>query len=106
MPSIRYDFKVEFEDGAELPVTADQRDVAAWEIQPFGTSGTELKSRAYTAFRFMAYNALRRQGLVDKAMGWKTFSDQCVEVTFAKVDEDEAAPDPGLPVRPDASSST
>lgn len=106
MPAVLYHLKAEFEDGLELTVVADQRDVAAWEQQPFGTSGLELSARAYSAFRFMAFNAMRRQGLVDASMTWKGFSATCVQVMIDDDAEAAGAVDPGRPVRPEDSSST
>lgn len=106
MAGIIWHLKAEFEDGTELPVVADQRDAAAWEMQEFGTSGTQLSAKPYLAARWMAWNAMRRQALTKLA--WKAFSDQCVEVVIAgDPDEDEpATPDPGNPDRSAASSST
>jgi hypothetical protein len=99
MPSIKYPLTVEMEDGTEHKVTADQRDVAEWEIQPFGTSGTELSQRAYTAFRFLAFSALRRKEILAKGTTWAKFNRECIEVGFDN-DETEAAVDPTQPDRP------
>lgn len=98
MPSIKYRLKAEFEDGTELVVTADQRDVAAWEMQEFGTSGTELGTRAYSAFRWLAWHALRRQELIENKLTWSKFSRECVEVGFQP--DEASSVDPTQPDRP------
>lgn len=98
MPSIKYPLTVEMEDGTDYKVTADQRDVAAWELQPSGTSGLDLHSRAYSAFRFLAWHALNRQEALPKGSTWAKFNRECVEVGFDKTDT-EGPVDPTQPDR-------
>lgn len=97
--ALRFELRAEMEDGVTHDVVADQRDVAKFEVQDFGCSSTELMSRAATAYRFMAWSALTRQGVVK--LKWPEFDAQCVEVIDMPDDEESAAPadaeDPGRP---------
>jgi hypothetical protein len=80
MPQIQYSLSVEMEDGTTYDAVADQRDVARFEIQPFGTSAGEMTSRIYTSMRFLAWSALDRKGLLPKGMDWSRFDRECIEV--------------------------
>jgi hypothetical protein len=92
------------EDGTEFDVTADQRDIAHWEIQPFGCPFVNFISRATAFFRYVAWNAARRQGLTK--LDWEKFDAQCVYVRDSDTEEDAEAEDPGTPVAPATTSSS
>lgn len=83
-------YKVTMEDGTDYEVVSDQRDIAKWEVQPFGTSWSEAPTRLFTYSRFRAWNASRRAKKT--AETWDDWNELCVEV--AAVEEAEA-PDPG-----------
>lgn len=100
MPGMAFPMRVELEDEEPQVVTVDQRDIAAWERQPFGCSFSVARERALVNFlRFLAWNAMRRQGLIDKSMGWASFDDKCIEASDNVQPEDEAGdlPDPTKP---------
>jgi len=54
--------EVQYDDGRTEEVTAGQREMAAWEREPFGC-GTLVASEKSPVlfFRYLAYAALRRQ---------------------------------------------
>lgn len=90
---------VEMDDGEELRVVSDQRDIAKWEVHPQHTN-----DRPHLMVRFLAWSALNRQGL------WKgtfeKFNEQCVEVRD-DVDEAEPEGEQGLdPGRPDTAAAS
>lgn len=99
MPGMSWPHTVRMEDGEVYSVTIDQRDIAAWERQPFGCSFSVARDRALVNFlRFISWNALRRQGMIDKKMGWATFDDACIEVVDEQTEEEAAdLPDPTNP---------
>lgn len=100
---MHYPLVATMEGGDTIEVTADQRDVARWEIQPFGTSLEQARERSFTFLRFLCWNAARRGGLTKLA--WPAFDDQCVDVDVAKGFElPEDVEDPGRPVAPDGTS--
>lgn len=101
MAVMTFRLQVEMEDAKTYDVVADQRDLAAWECQPFGTSGNALDGRMHLALRFLAWNALRRNKLT--ALSWDEFNDQCVEVRDAPMEDVESPLDPG-PKAPSAES--
>lgn len=106
MPSIKYTINVVMDDEAEHRVTADQRDIAAWEGQPFGTSSIELKSKWLLWQRYAAWHAMRRQGLIPKSWSWEVFNEgKCVQ---AILDESGAGEDvdPGQPDQSTDNSSS
>lgn len=96
MPSMLIELRVEMEDGTTYDVVADQRDVAKWEVQDFGCSIREWDSRMNLAYRFLAWSALKRRGLID--LTWDQFDAQCIEAADLP-DEESAVPadaeDPG-----------
>lgn len=97
----KFKLHVVLDDDNEYDVVADQRDVAKWEAQEFGTSGAFIGDKLVTALRFFAWNALIRQGTLDKKMTWTKFEDSCVEVV--QVPLDDADPKSGKRTTPDAS---
>lgn len=106
MSRLTFELRAEMEDGAVHDVVADQRDLAKWEVQPFGTSMEEMKSRLATAMRFLAWSALTRQG--DIELKWVEFDARCIEVGDIPEAEASGAPDavdPGKPARSATRSS-
>jgi hypothetical protein len=91
-PTMTFDMTARMDDGTEWKVRADQRDFAAWELQPFGTPFAAWRTRVFTCLRFLAWNAGRRQQL--HALTWEQFSDQCAEVSDERAEDDDAE-DPG-----------
>jgi hypothetical protein len=85
-------YKVTMDDGTGYEVVADQRDVAKWEIMPFGTSWEMASTRLFTYSRFCAWNASRRAKRTTET--WDDWNEQCKLVEG--VDE-ETMPDPGQP---------
>jgi hypothetical protein len=86
---------VEMEDGKTWEVTADQRDVARWEIQPFGGPLARMSEKLMTFGRFVAWSASKRQGLTD--LSWEAFDNAAIEVTeqVRQAPADDAE-DPGI----------
>lgn len=89
---LQFKYKATFEDGTLFEVTADQRDVAAFEIEPFGCSYNEYDSRVFTATRYLAWHAAKRAGLTK--LSWDKFSEQCMHVAEVREPDPEAS-DPG-----------
>ena len=108
MPSMIIELNVEMEDGSTYKVVADQRDIAKWEVQPFGFPAAQMEERmSMNMLRFLAWSAMTRQQLT--ALPWLQFDAQCIEA-FPLDDEDEGsvsadAGDPGTPA-PSATPSS
>lgn len=78
--ALKLDYVVEMEDGKTYTITADQRDIARYETQPFAKP---IDESPHTFMRFTAFSALDRAGVLKNgrsAMGWEAFNSQCVEV--------------------------
>jgi len=89
MGAMRFDLQVEMEDGETYAVTADQRDVARWEMSDLYS----VPLRRLSMVRYLAWAASVRQKLTK--LTWEKFQDRAVEVTDVKP---EAEPlDPGQP---------
>lgn len=86
-------YHVVMEGGATWDVVADQRDYAAWEIQPFGCSVAEAFQRVFTYSRFLAWNAGRRAKL--HQLTWDKFGQECVAVERVDDADEEGREDPG-----------
>jgi hypothetical protein len=101
MASLTFELDVEMDDGATYQVVADQRDIARWEVQPFGWPIVKVEDHASMSFfRFLGWSAMFRQQLT--TLKWEQFNDTCVEVLPADDDEDgtgvpDDAEDPGRP---------
>lgn len=99
MPKFVIELDVEMEDGSTFSVVADQRDVARWEVQPFGCPAGEMDdSPSVTFLRFLAWSAAFRQQVT--ALKWDAFDAQCVEAMPPDDEEGEGsapadAEDPG-----------
>lgn len=102
-----FELEIELEDGKRYTVVADQRDVARWEVQPFGFPIVKFAEQAsMTLFRFLGWSASVRQGHTD--LSWDDFNAKCVEVMPPDDEEGEGAPadaeDPGQPAPSDTPS--
>ena len=78
MAKQQYPLHVELEGGESFDVIGDQRDVARWEIQPFGGPLSEMSRKLLTFGRFVAWSASVRQGLTD--LTWDDFDRTAIEV--------------------------
>ena len=65
--------------GDMYKIVADQRDIARWEVQPFGCGFANYADRAMLFVRFIAWSASVRQQKT--TLEWEPWSDQCLEVT-------------------------
>jgi hypothetical protein len=89
-----FNYRVTIEGQDSFEIVADQRDIAAFELQPFGCAFYEVGSRPFTFARFISFRAAKRNG---KYTGtWDEFCDQCVSVESLD-EEDAPQPDPGSP---------
>lgn len=95
MPKLIHRLRAELEDGTDFEVSADQRDVAKWETQPFGTPLNQVASRLFTYQRFIAWSAAKRQGLTK--LDWPKFDEQCVCVDAIAGEAEADAENPGNP---------
>lgn len=103
--ALTYDLRIKYEDGTTEDVTADQRDFAAYEVEP-----THLKQgrgflqavqvTSFHAFRWVAWRALTREKRTKKP--WAVWSADAVDVDLI---EEPADADPGEPTASDASKS-
>lgn len=59
-------------------VVADQRDLAAWEDEPFGTPYAESGRKGQMFTRYMGWHALNRTGRYKNT--FKAFNRECMEV--------------------------
>lgn len=113
MPRLQIELSAEMDDGRTLEVVADQRDVARWEVQPFGCPMSEWSSRINLAYRWLAWSALTRHQLLagpdGKQLTWDQFDSLCIEVSDPPGDDgdqgdgvgggdaDPGQPDPSAP---------
>lgn len=87
MARLQIELRAELDDGRTLDVVADQRDVARWEVQPFGCPMSEWQTRINLAYRWLAWSALTRHQLLD-GMTWDQFDAVCVEASDPPTDDD------------------
>lgn len=97
MPVYTWRIVYELEDQPPAEVVADQRDVAQWELQPFGGPVANEQPVGVTFWRFLAWSACRRRG--ETKLTWAQWTDQCVEADLAVDPVAEDAEDPGQPGR-------
>lgn len=89
MPSLRFELDAEMEDGKTFSVVADQRDIAKFEIQPFGRTMVAMEDDIpMVFFRYLAWSAATRQQLTE--LKWEEFDAQCIEAL--PPDEPKEAP--------------
>jgi hypothetical protein len=90
----RYPLHVELDGGKEWDIVADQRDVARWEIQPFGGAVLEAPAKYNTFARFLAWSASTRNNITD--LTWDAFDKAAIEVNEVEDGKpDDEAGDPG-----------
>lgn len=117
MASILVEIRAEMEDGTTYDVVADQRDIARWEVQDFGTPFAEIHARIHLGLRWLAWSALTRRSMLPevdgKPMSWMQFDAVCVEARDQADDDEEPAPgegfadaDPGMPAPSEATLSS
>lgn len=106
MATMLIELRVEMDNGDTHDVVADQRDVARWEVQEFGTPFNEIKARANLAYRWLAWSAMSRRGLT--ALSWSDFDATCLEVSDLPEPDEAVDPgdrlDPGQPAPSDSTS--
>jgi len=99
---LTFELDVTYEDGHTERVVADQRDLAAYEVQ-FGMSGPRAMSeRTISVFRWLAWSALTRTGRC--GLDWTAWSAVAVYVDVGDDEEAIETPDPGRPAAPDGAS--
>lgn len=107
MATMIFELAVEMEGEPTYTVVADQRDVARWEIQPFGWPVSRLEENASMVFfRFLGWSASVRMQRTTE--GYDAWSARCVEVMPVDDEESETpadAADPGLTDPPGKPSS-
>ena len=92
MAALRWEIEVELDGRPPYLVVADQRDIARWEVQPFGGPVSQLEAMAMTAFMFLAWSASTRQGLTD--LDWPGWQGVCAgAMPVDDEDGDQAAAD-------------
>lgn len=86
-----YDLTVTYDKGEPEGVTVGQRELAEFELQPFGCNSLEaLHSRPVVFLRFVAWAALRRQErLPKKGIPYSAWSELVDSVAFTNRDDDE-----------------
>lgn len=99
MPSLIIELGVEMEDGSTYKVVADQRDIARFEVQPFGFPAAQMEEKlSMGMLRFLAWSAMTRQQLT--TLKWPEFDAKCVEAGPLDDEEPEVpanAEDPSIP---------
>lgn len=103
MPGIEIPIWVQMEDQTEYQITVDQRDIAAFEVQPFGVTFSKAATVLHTFTRWTAWHALTRTKKIK--MSWGVFSEQCVFASDVDPAELDKAVEPD-PTRPDLSGDT
>ena len=95
-----FDLVIDYDDGTQDTVRADQRDTVRWEMtERIGTTKA-LDDCPMTFFRFIGWAALKRTGKTDLARDvWDA------GVVSVDSPEDPEEPDPGQPAVSEASSS-
>ena len=95
---MRFELTVTYDDGTVQKVVAGQREMAAFEAEPFGcSSAAAMDLRPMTFLRYIAWAALRRTTAgVPAYPKWSAGVD---EVAAPDVDE-VPAPDPTNPGPP------
>jgi hypothetical protein len=92
MAVLRMGFLVHYEDGANVEVVTDQRDVAAMERAEKVGFPTLVDTMPIVAFRFLAWHALRRTGGIDVKVSREDWDGTVIEVEPL---DDGEAPGPG-----------
>jgi hypothetical protein len=102
MAGLTYHLSAELEGEEPYEITADQRDIAAWELEPFGCAVALSGHKIYSFTRYLAWHASKR---INKTkLSWQKWSDVCVNVTSLDLEEGDESGDPGQPA-PSAATS-
>ena len=93
------DLEVTHEDGRTEKVTAGQREMAAWEREPFGCATTQAgKTSPVLFYRYLAYAALKRQRSLEVVNGRPpSFDVWSEDVDEVQPLSDETEADPTTP---------
>jgi hypothetical protein len=96
----KFDVLVRYEDGTEDKAHIGQRNLAAFEAQPFATGVRQTT----LLLRYAAYDSLRRAGRLPRGRkgetaSWEEWDDLVDEVVDADAGEE---PDPTQPAAPAA----
>lgn len=104
MAATRLDLTVFYEDGTEVKVVADQRDIVVFErVEKRGFTDA-LENMPIILFRFLGYQSLKRTGqLVPPSITRDAWEAIAVAV---EPDDDDTSVDPGQPEASGGSSST
>lgn len=104
MVAQRYEFTVELDGDEPFVVVADQRDLARWEVQPFGCATTKATETSPVLWvRYLAWSASTRQG--DTTLSWDAWQQVCVDVAEVEQPEDAVGDEGVDPGQPDPSGS-
>jgi hypothetical protein len=102
---MEFHYRAKLEGGIEFEVRPDQRDVALFEVQPFGGGfGEALVARPFTFARFITWSAAKRTKTT--ALTWEQFNAQCIEATSLDDEDDAQAGGPAKAVTQDPGQST
>jgi hypothetical protein len=94
MAATTFDLEIYFEDESKTLVRADQRDMAAFEVEyKIGTSQA-IEKMTMVFFRFLGWHAARRLGLVMLGEPREVWLGKVVSVEPL---DDEVEADPGKP---------
>jgi hypothetical protein len=95
-----------WEEGKDEPidVRADQRDMAAFEVEFKMGMARAMEEMQVNFFRFIAWHALRRTGRLEKGTKRLDWDAKVIEVE-PKPDAEETV-DPGSPAASEETSST
>lgn len=106
MAATRLDLTVYYEDGTEVKVVADQRDIVVFErLEKCGFIHA-MENMPIILFRFLGYQSLKRTGqLVPPAITYAAWEAIAVAVE-PDDDDEEVTADPGRPEASGGSSST
>lgn len=105
MAATRISMTVHYEDGTDVEVAADQRDIVVFERVERHGFVKALDDMPITLFRFLAYQALKRTGALTPPNATREAWEATV-IDVEMPDDDEVTPDPGPPEAHDASSSS
>ena len=100
----RLGLTVEFEDGTVCQVMADQRDIVIFEREMKVGYVNAIESMPITMFRRLAFDALRRTGLLPATVKNRAqFEDTCIGV---EPEDEDVTANPGLPEASEGNSSS
>lgn len=102
---LRQKVKLELDDGREIEVAYDGRDLRAWETA-FGAS-TLTESMSLSMLTWLGHHAGVRQGLIDGELkSYKAFDEVCVSVQGVRDEERPTTPPAPQETAPAADTPT